>query len=583
MNRFGGFVKRLFVALAGLAFAASAMAQLSKYKDWDRTPEAYFLTPAERDEWKKVASDADAEKFIVIYFAKRGGDQFREGIKRRISAADEQFKMRRQKGSESARGRVFIVLGNPSKLQQARPTGQTDVSATSDRGLGDGAAPDIEARAAKPQIWIYEASKFDASWGIGELTIHFNVDEARGSDEISTEKDRLAADKAISTVASKSIVAPNATGATAPAPAAGAPAAAPPSGGAPAGGAAGAPAPAAAVPAAIVPLPAAVKTALLAAAPPPAGQAGFWSGPFRSGAGEEFLALQFYLPADKPANAGGSPLKIAGVVTDASGAEVQSFWEDASFSEIAEGTRKDRAVDKSVSLPPGTYKGTFGLFTAEGQPPVVSSSTSFTLNPKSTEFEVSPLILSSGLVPLTKRPGPYDPFVFGSDKPIKVEPKGDRAFTKQDSLWYFYEVSNPTLPAAAAAPAESAAPAPSTTPGAGSAAAPPAAADAPKPRVMTRINVQRDGQDAFAPFTGPADLMPVSAGGQYGTGSEIPLASFEPGNYTFAIRVWDLNAPAGSAAKKGYERKEEFIVLMPDGSLPPKKAAAPPAPTPKKK
>ena len=59
---------------------------------------------------------------------------------------------------------------------------------------------------------------------------------------------------------------------------------------------------------------------------------------------------------------------------------------------------------------------------------------------------------------------------------------------------------------------------------------------------MTRINVQRDGQDAFAPFTGPADLMPVS-GGRYGTGSEIPLASFEPGYYTFAILVRDLNAP----------------------------------------
>jgi hypothetical protein len=99
---------------------------------------------------------------------------------------------------------------------------------------------------------------------------------------------------------------------------------------------------------------------------------------------------------------------------------------------------------------------------------------------------------------------------------------------------------------------------------------------------MTRINVQRDGQDAFAPFTGPADLMPVS-GGRYGTGSEIPLASFEPGYYTFAILVRDLNAPRGSPANKGVERKDDFIVLMPDGSLPPKKApSGAPAPKPKK-
>ena len=293
--------------------------------------------------------------------------------------------------------------------------------------------------------------------------------------------------------------------------------------------------------------------------------------------------MQFYLPTNKAAFASATPMKLGGLVTDETGKEVQSFWEDAVFSEVAEGTRKDRVVDKSVSLPPGTYKGTFGVFASEGQAPLASATVPFKLAPKSTEFEVSPLILSAGLVPLTKRPGPTDPFVFGTDKPIKVEPKGDRAFSKQDSLWYFYAVTNPSVPAPAPAPAADPAAAATAAPPAGAAPAAPAAAPAaePKPRVMTRINVQRDGQDAFAPFTGPADLMAIS-GGRYGTGSEIPLASFEPGYYTFAILVRDLNAPRGSAANKGIERKDDFIVLMPDGSLPPKKAAAAPAP-PKKK
>jgi hypothetical protein len=186
-------------------------------------------------------------------------------------------------------------------------------------------------------------------------------------------------------------------------------------------------------------------------------------------------------------------------------------------------------------------------------------------------------------VPLTRRPAPTDPFVFGTEKPIKVEPKGDKRFSKQDSLWYFYAIANPSLPAGSAPDAGAAAPAPAATPAAGAAAPAAPAADAPKPRIMTRINVQRDGQDAFAPFTGPADMQPIS-GGHYGTGSEIPLASFEPGYYTFAILVRDLNAAKGSAANKGVERKEDFVVVMPDGSLPPKKAAAAPAakPTPKK-
>ncbi len=586
-------MKKVLFALAGLVIAASAMAQLTRYRDWDKTPEAYFLTPEERAEWKKVATDDDAEKFIGIYFAKRGGAPFRDGMHRRIAAADEQFKGRRQKGSESARGRLFIVLGNPSRVLQARAGGGTDGEATPDTGLrGEGVESAAEG-VATVQTWVYDKDKFDASWGLGELRLRIALDPQRGIDEIQNAGP---ADKAISTIAAKSIVNPNATVGTpalagapaASAPAAGAPATAPPATGAPAAPAGTSPATAApAATSTALPLPASVKSSLTSAAGNP-GDASFWSGTFRAPSGDAFLALQYYLASNKPAFSSGAPLKFGGLVRDESGKEVDSFWEDATFAEVAEAGRKDRVLDRSIVLPPGTYKGTFGLFPAEGQPPVSTSTANFKIEPRSDEFTVSPLILSAGLVPLTKRPGPTDAFVFGTEKPIKVEPKGDHLFSKQDSLWYFYTVTNPTQPADAAAATAAPAPAPSTTPGA-AAPAPAPAADAPKPRVMTRINVQKDGQDAFAPFTGPAELQALGSR-YYGTGTEIPLASFEPGYYTFVIAVRDLNAARGSAANKGIERREDFVVLMPDGSLPPKgaakgaapKGAAAPKPTPKK-
>jgi hypothetical protein len=59
-------VKKLVSLLAGLAIAACALAELAKYKDWDKSPEAYFLTPAERAEWKKIATDEEAQKFIAL-------------------------------------------------------------------------------------------------------------------------------------------------------------------------------------------------------------------------------------------------------------------------------------------------------------------------------------------------------------------------------------------------------------------------------------------------------------------------------------------------------------------------------------
>ncbi len=567
-------MKKTVFAVAGLAFALSALAELSKYKDWDRSPDAYFLTPAERTEWKALTTDAEAEKFIALYWAKRGGEPFKQEVSRRIAAADQQFKLARYKrGADSVRGRLLVTLGPPSRVGQSRAQdgGALDGSEGATIPRTDTAFSGDATSAAVLYTWTWDKDKLPPVLGLSELRAQVSVDPRVGTDEL---RNGAQVEKAIATLAEKSIVNPNATlTAAAPAAPAGAPAAT---------GAAGAPAAAAAAPAAaaaVMPLPAAVKTALESAPSAVAGEAGFWSGTFRSVTGDDFLAMQFYLPANKAAFATASSMKLGGVVTDDAGKEVESFWEDATFSEVAEGNRKDRVIDKSVSLPPGAYKGRFGVFSAEGQPPLASASFPFTLNAKSTEFEVSPLILSSGLVPLTKRPGPTDPFVFGTEKPIKVEPKGDRAFSKQDSLWYFYAVTNPSVPAPAADAAG--APAPAATPAAGAAPAAPAAPAAEaRPRVMTRINVQRDGQDAFAPFTGPADLMAIS-GGRYGTGSEIPLASFEPGYYTFAILVRDLNAPRGSAANKGIERKDDFIVLMPDGSLPPKKAAAP-AP-PKKK
>jgi GWxTD domain-containing protein len=586
---FGGVVKKLVLTLAGLAVAVSALASLSKYKDWDKGPEAYFLTPAERADWKNVQTDEDAEKFIALYYAKRGGDAFKQEISRRIAAADQQFKMQRYKrGADSVRGHLLIVLGTPSRVSQSRAQESQDAQDSTILGLNTRSS-NVTAGSAISYTWTYLADKFPPAVGLGEVKANITVDPAQGRDVLDNQTE---VEKAMATIAEKSIVNPNATITSASAPAAAAPAAAAPAAGAPAAGAAAAGAPAAAgkapaaaagaaaaaAPVATQPLPAAVKTALEGVAGKTTGDAGFWSGTFRSATGDQFLAVQFYLPSNKPAFAGSAPLKFGAVVTDESGKEVDSFWEDATLTEVTEGTRKDHVYDRSITLQPGSYKGTFGLFPAEGQPPVASASASFKLAAKSTDFGVSPLILASNLVPLTKRPGPTDPFVFGSDKPIKVDPKGDHTFAKTDSLWYFYSVENPTLPSAPAGDAAAAAPAPSATPAAGAAAP---AAGGSKPRVMTRINVQRDGQDAFAPFTGPAELVQTSPG-VYSTGNEIPLASFEPGYYTFLINVRDLNAAKGSEANKGVDRREEFVVLMPDGSMPPKNAPKPAAP-PKKK
>ena len=571
-------MKKALMLVVGLGFAAIGLAQLSKYKDWGKSAEAYFLTPEEKTAWSQVRTDDEAEKFIVAYWAKRdpnpatSANEFRDEINRRIAAADEQFKMRNKRGSETNRGKLLVTLGLPSRVSTQHTQGEHGVDDT-----GGVTAPAIDTRSssfegspAVVQTWTYAKEKFDPSLGLGEMRVRITVDPQRGTDDLMGAG---AVDKAIAKIAEKSIVnaggvaavapvvPPAATGpgaAAAPSTAVAAPPAAPPAApaapAAPATAASAAVAPSAAASAAI---PAAVKSALEALGKDKT-DPNFYAGEFHAITGEPFYALQFYVPAEKAAE----PLKFGGVVWSDASQPVGSYWEDVAFTDVKSGNRTDKVFDRSLPLPAGTYRGSFGIFTASGTP-VATSATTFKLEPAAAGFGVSPLILANTLTPLTKRPAPTDPFVFGMEKPIKVEPKGDRKFAKEDSLWYFYAVSNPVVPAAAAG---SAPPPAATTPAAGTSPAPAAAAE-PKPRIMTRITVLRDGQNAFQPLTSPADLQQLGPG-YFASGSEIPLASFDPGYYTFGIQVRDLNAPKDSAAFKGVERKEDFIVLNPDGTLP---------------
>ena len=580
-------MKKFHLAAVALAIASAALAQLSKYKDWAKSPEAYFLTAAERQEWSKTANDADAEKFIAAYWAKRGGDKFREAVQRRIAAADEQFKMRRQKGSESARGRIFVVLGAPSRVTEARsPAADAEASgADAGRsGTGIGALQEEQGRGSVIQTWIYQKDKFDPSWGVGELQARINVDPQQGSDQLVNAGP---VNKAIEKVAERSIAASPATAATGVAPSVPSAASGPSTSAAPPA----APPPPAPPTAAI---PAAARSALEAAAKttPEKEAAGFVGGVFQTRSGEPFYAFQIVAPAkkDRPLPA---TMKLAALVTASDGKEAASIWEDAAGTPLKGSEGTDRASDRSIVLPPGTYHGSFGLFDPNNDAPLASAAQDFTIPDKGTEFRVSPLILSSAVAPLGKAPGPTDAFVFGG---ARVEPNGNRIFSREDSLWYFFTVSNPAATAelaasgappsgTPAAPPASTTPAVATTPAAGAPPSAPAAAATPaapaKPRVMTRIGVS----PGFEPQTRPAELQQIGAN-YWGGGSEIPLATFKPGYYMFTLNVRDLNAPKDSAASKGVDRSAEFVVLNPDGSLPPRAnptPAAKPTPRPRKK
>jgi GWxTD domain-containing protein len=93
-------------------------------EDWSKSPEAYFLTSEEKQEWTRLDSLDARRGFIQRYWLKRdptagtSRNEFREAILGRIQKADQRYPLRGTAGSRTAQGFVFVVFGSPARVQQ---------------------------------------------------------------------------------------------------------------------------------------------------------------------------------------------------------------------------------------------------------------------------------------------------------------------------------------------------------------------------------------------------------------------------------------------------------------------------------
>ena len=129
---------RLFTFLLFVAASLPADRLSTKYRSWDRSPEAYFLTSEERAQWKRIQVDADAEKFVADYLARRGPD-FPAMLKERVAVADKYFSSGKIKGSETLRGKVIIVFGPPTAIDQSASKGTLGTGGVGDEAKYAGA------------------------------------------------------------------------------------------------------------------------------------------------------------------------------------------------------------------------------------------------------------------------------------------------------------------------------------------------------------------------------------------------------------------------------------------------------------
>jgi len=111
-------IRNLLIAVAVLSLAVPAFASMWKYRDWANSPEGYFMTKAERSQWSKLDSDADAEKFIADFIARRPAN-FEKEVAERAANADKYLTIGKTQGSKSLRGKIIILFGVPTSMDQS--------------------------------------------------------------------------------------------------------------------------------------------------------------------------------------------------------------------------------------------------------------------------------------------------------------------------------------------------------------------------------------------------------------------------------------------------------------------------------
>ena len=174
------------IRFASLVLLATALpcfgAGLTLYKDWNKSPEFSGLAvESEQKEWKKIASDEEAERFIQLFWAKRDPDlktpvnEFKIAFDQRVKEADQLFALPRTRGALTERGKLYVLVGSPKNLlrvtglkpQPMGPPGQIPPPNDPGTSIGESLA-----------TFIYEAAQLPEWVGMKSLRAEFIVESS---------------------------------------------------------------------------------------------------------------------------------------------------------------------------------------------------------------------------------------------------------------------------------------------------------------------------------------------------------------------------------------------------------------------
>jgi GWxTD domain-containing protein len=191
-------MKRFIAVFALLLCAVVASAGEAK-KDWAESAEAYFMTAAEREQWKSVATDEAAQTFVNDFRARRGGELFTKEVTKRVEMADKYLTIGKTKGSTTLRGKLVVLFGAPANISVSDRQGKggyiPPASSAAVTNLGTGASTQagddsgdsqqlgqgVAGRAFRDFTFTFSAKSVPALNG-KDLTLTVEADAATGKD-----------------------------------------------------------------------------------------------------------------------------------------------------------------------------------------------------------------------------------------------------------------------------------------------------------------------------------------------------------------------------------------------------------------
>lgn len=471
---------RTIATVFGVACVAALAVAQSTTNEWLDSPQATFMTNAERQEWWTLHTAEEREAFQDRYWARRDPtpgtprNEFREMLTKRIAEADRKYTIdKRTPGSQTWRGQVYLVFGPPARVSSFQTNGQG-------QPLGTASIMNPTSIAVTgnevTETWFYEHARTPKILdvvGLPELEFRFVIEPAKLTDDLQTPgifhqlRDRIAQRTVLNDIVVPATTAASSISTTKE-------------------------------------LTSDVITALDHAADSgaPLRSSTLWSG--------DNANTTFWLVAPSVARADGQ-LSLYGRVKDSTGKTVATIARGVGSSDSYSMQREGALVaDATVQLPPGEYDAAFVLNNQKNAS--LASGTTHIIVPESqSQFAVSSLVITDRVE--TSARG----VAMGR---VHVRPRADATFTTNESMWYFFQVANPSDPA----------------------------------KVTVAIRLRHGAAPPTSPTVVPAALESIGPG-RYMSGFELPLKDLAPGDYTLYVSVHD---PAGA---EDVLRRADFRVV----------------------